>query len=314
MTRPRSHQLVVPAAHDGERLDRALAAPASGVTRGEARRLIAAGVVFVGGRRCGICSRAVRAGETITWQTPARQADGGRGEADAPALRVVVERPGFWIFDKPAGMAVEPTRAGKLGTLTDAVRARFGQPALVTHRLDAATSGLLVVARQPAVQAELNGLLAEHAIARRYLAVVSVDTAVAGAGALVERLWGSGALTIEHPLDGKRAVTHLRLVGRSASAASLVVDLETGRTRQIRRHLVELGCPIIGESPSGQRTGGRLMLHAYRLILPGRFSGGAIDVTAPLPEELRATLRTLGLPLPEDLPDLADVGGVIEEP
>jgi len=307
---------VVPAALDGERLDRALAAPASGVTRGEARRLIAAGVVFVGGRRCGICSRAVRAGETITWQTPARQPDGAGGQATgAPALRVVVERPGFWIFDKPAGMAVEPTRAGKLGTLTEAVRARLGEPALITHRLDAATSGLLVVARQPAVQAELNGLLAEHAIARRYLAVVSVDTAVAGAGpgasALAERLWSAGALTIEHPLDGKRAVTHLRLVGRSASAASLVVDLETGRTRQIRRHLVELGCPIIGESPSGQRTGGRLMLHAYRLILPGRFSGGAIDVTAPLPEALRATLRTLGLPPPEDLPAPA---AVLEEP
>src|ERR1700690_784016 len=75
MTRPRSHRLVVPAAHGGDGLDRALAGPASGVTRGEARRLIAAGVVFVGGRRCGICSRAVRAGETITWQTPARQPD-----------------------------------------------------------------------------------------------------------------------------------------------------------------------------------------------------------------------------------------------
>jgi 23S rRNA pseudouridine1911/1915/1917 synthase len=311
---------VVPAAHDGERLDRALAAPASGVTRGEARRLIAAGVVFVGGRRCGICSRAVRAGETITWQTPARQPDGGGGQAPgAPTLRVVVERPGFWIFDKPAGMAVEPTRAGKLGTLTDVVRARLGEPALITHRLDAATSGLLVVARQPAVQAELNGLLAAHAIGRRYLAVVSVDMAVAGVGvgvgagasALAERLWSAGALTIDRPLDGKRAVTHLRLVGRSASAASLVVDLETGRTHQIRRHLVELGCPIIGESPSGQRTGGRLMLHAYRLILPGRFSGGAIDVTAPLPEALRATLRTLGLPPPEDLPEPA---AVLEEP
>jgi 23S rRNA pseudouridine1911/1915/1917 synthase len=297
MPNPKSHQLVVPAASDGERLDRALAVPESGVTRGEARRLIAAGVVFVGGRRCGICSRLVRAGESITWQTPARYA-GGRasGPDEAESLRLVVERPGFWIFDKPAGMPVEPTRAGKLGTLSDVVRTRFGEAPLVTHRLDAATSGLLVVARQPRVQVELNALFAEHAIARRYLAMVSVDAEASRES--VEGLWRSGTLTIDRPLDGKRAVTHLTLLARADSAAALLVDLDTGRTRQIRRHLSEVHLPIIGESPSGQRTGGRLLLHAYRLTLPSRFSGGALDVTSPIPAPFLTAARSLSLDLP----------------
>ena len=302
MSNPKSHQLIVPTASDGERLDRALAGPESGVTRGEARRLIAAGVVFVGGRRCGICSRLVRAGESITWQTPARQAgprsSGGPDEAEP--LRLVVERPGFWIFDKPAGMPVEPTRAGKLGTLSEVVRTRFGEVGLVTHRLDAATSGLLVVARQPRVQVELNALFAEHAIARRYLAMVSVDPDASRESA--EGLWRSGALTIDRPLDGKRAVTHVTLLARSDTAAALLVDLDTGRTRQIRRHLAEVHLPIIGESPSGQRTGGRLLLHAYRLTLPPRFSGGALDVTSPIPAPFLTAARSLKLDLSKDLP------------
>jgi 23S rRNA pseudouridine1911/1915/1917 synthase len=301
MSNPKSHRLIVPAASDGERLDRALAGPESGVTRGEARRLIAAGVVFVGGRRCGICSRLVRAGESITWQTPARQTgDRSGGQDEAEPLRLVVERPGFWIFDKPAGMPVEPTRAGKLGTLSEVVRTRFGEVGLVTHRLDAATSGLLVVARQPRVQVELNALFAEHAIARRYLAMVSVDIEASRESA--EGLWRSGALTIDRPLDGKRAVTHVTLLARTDSAAALLVDLDTGRTRQIRRHLSDLHLPIIGESPSGQRTGGRLLLHAYRLTLPSRFSGGALDITSPIPAPFFTASRSLSLDLPQELP------------
>ena len=109
-----AREVIVPEALAGERLDRAIAALAPGVSRGEARRLIAAGVVFVDGKRTGIQSRLVRAGERLSWQSPivlAERADVG------VEPRIVVERPELWIVDKPAGMPVEPTRLGKHGTL-----------------------------------------------------------------------------------------------------------------------------------------------------------------------------------------------------
>jgi 23S rRNA pseudouridine1911/1915/1917 synthase len=278
---------------EGERLDRALALGSAGLSRGEARRLIAAGVVFVAGRRSGICSRLVHSGESIEWRSPARFVD--ESSATDGGLHVVIERPGFWILDKPAGMPVEATRAGKVGTLVDVLHRRSGRPPFVTHRLDAATSGLLVVARQEAIQAELNRLFAEHAIARRYLAVVALHTANDSAQ---DALWAAGKVTIDRPLDGKAAVTHVALAARSACAAALVVDLETGRTRQIRRHLAAIGCPVVGESTTGQRTGGRLMLHAYRLSLPSTFSGGAVEAQAPIPEDFLTRTKALDLDLP----------------
>jgi 23S rRNA pseudouridine1911/1915/1917 synthase len=279
---------------DGQRLDRALALGSSGLSRGEARRLIAAGVVFVSGRRSGICSRLVRAGESIAWQSPARFVDESSGTDGG--LHVVIERPGFWILDKPAGMPVEATRSGKVGTVVDVLHRRSGRTPFVTHRLDAATSGLLVVARQESIQAELNGLFAAHAISRRYLAVVALNTTTDGAQ---DTLWASGRVTIDRPLDGKAAVTHVTRVARSAYAAALVIDLETGRTRQIRRHLAAMGCPVVGESTTGQRTVGRLMLHAYQLSLPSTFSGGAIEAKAPLPEDFLARTRALEIDLEE---------------
>ena len=103
MARPPPTNLIVPASLAGERLDRAIAALGSNVSRGEARRLIAAGVVFVAGRRTGISSRQVREGERISWEVPARRRETGlHGEP-----RIVIERDDLWIIDKPAGMPTE---------------------------------------------------------------------------------------------------------------------------------------------------------------------------------------------------------------
>ena len=277
---------------NGERLDRALATAVSGMTRGEARRLISAGVVFVSGKRTGICSRVVRTGDAITWQAPA-EISGAAGVE----IKVLLERPGYWIVDKPSGMPVEPTRGGKVGTLVDVMAHQMGAVPFVTHRLDTATSGLLIVARTKETQAELNGLFAIHAIARRYLAVVSLN---AGTNPPGDELMRSGRLTIDRPLDGKPAVTHATVVARSDFAAALVVDLETGRTRQIRRHLAEAGYPVVGESASGQRTGGRLMLHAYRMSLPSRFRDGARDIRATCPTEFRSRMVALGVEVTDE--------------
>lgn len=280
MARPPPTTLIVPPALAGERLDRAMAALGADVSRGEARRLIAAGVVFVAGKRTGISSRAVRAGEAISWEQPARARITGMHGAP----RIVVERDELWVIDKPAGMPVEPTRSGSEGTLSDWLRRTRATP-FVTHRLDAATSGLIVVARDRETQAKLNEAFATHAIGRRYLAVVSPCPP-----------WETR--TMEAPLDGRPAVTHARVVARSPVAAALEIDLETGRTRQIRRHLADAGCPVVGETVAGARTNARLLLHAFELRLPWAGAAGPLTVTAPPPEDFTSAAQALTLVLP----------------
>lgn len=269
---------LVPAELAGERLDRAMARVAPGVTRGEARRLIAAGVVFLGGRRTGISSRAVRAGERLQWDAPSTAP-----VAEGPAPRIIVERPELWIIDKPAGMPVEPTRGGARGTLVEWLQRNQG-PAFITHRLDVATSGLLVVARERAALATLNALFAAHSIDRAYLAVVSPAPE-----------WEH--VTLDEPLDGKKAVTHARVVSRAATGALLRVALETGRTQQIRRHLRGAGHPVVGETVSGARGAGRLLLHAFALDIP--WEGSAVHAVAVPGDDFQQRTSILGLAIPD---------------
>jgi 23S rRNA pseudouridine1911/1915/1917 synthase len=103
---------------------------------------------------------------------------------------------------------------------------------------------------------------------------------------------------MQAPLDGRPAVTHARVVARSPIAAALEVDLETGRTRQIRRHLMEQGCPVVGETAAGARTNARLLLHAFELRLPWAGAAGALTVTAPPPEDFTSAAQALTLVVP----------------
>jgi len=274
---------VVPDELAGERLDRAMARVAPGVTRGEARRLIAAGVVFVAGRRTGISSRAVRAGERLQWDEPVEAP--AALVATGPVPRIVLERPELWMVDKPAGMPVEPTREGARGTLVEWLRRNQG-PAFIAHRLDVATSGLLVVARQKPALVALNALFAAHAIERAYLAVVSPAPS-----------WEQA--TLDQPLDGKPAVTHARVLGRAPAAALLRIALETGRTQQIRRHLRGAGHPVVGETVSGARGAGRLLLHAFALDVPRWTDGASLRAVCPPGEDFQQRTTALGLTVPD---------------
>ncbi len=292
MSRTDAREVTVPESLAGERLDRAIAALAPGISRGEARRMISAGVVFVDGKRTGIQSRVVRAGERLSWQPPIALVARPTGGAEP---RIVVERPELWIVDKPAGMPVEATRLGKYGTLHAWLVDELGA-AFVTHRLDTATSGLIVVARTREAQAELNALFAAHAVTRRYLAIVSPPPPSSSDPA--------AELRIDVPLDGRTAVTHAAVAARAPTAAALLVRLETGRTRQIRRHFAGAGFPVVGETLSGARTAQRLLLHAFELGLPWTNApGGIITATAPPPADFISAAAALGLDVEGLTPD-----------
>jgi 23S rRNA pseudouridine1911/1915/1917 synthase len=271
-------ELAVPAAQDGERLDRALAAawPGLGVataSRATLQRWIRDGRVRVDGAVREDPSQSVRAGQRVEVR-PAPPPPSSALPEDLP-LVVLHEDDELVVVDKAAGMVVHPAAGHATGTLVNALLHRFGalapesgrpaddddedestagprRPGIV-HRLDRWTSGVMVVARTDRARDLLMAQLAAHAVDRAYLAFVEGSPP---SRTRFETLHG------RHPTDrkrfstkvarGKRAVTTVEVVERFAGAAMVRCTLETGRTHQIRVHLSEAGFPLLGDAVYGR--------------------------------------------------------------
>jgi tRNA pseudouridine32 synthase/23S rRNA pseudouridine746 synthase len=179
------------------------------------------------------------------------------------------------VVDKPAGLLAVPGRVSG-DNLWARVAARL-QDALVVHRLDMATSGLLAFARGPAVQRELSRAFAERQVDKRYCAVV--DGLVADEhGEIDLPLAADWPRRPRQRVDeghGKPSLTRWRVVNRDAATATtrLVLEPVTGRSHQLRVHLAAIGHPIVGDAlyapPAVAEAAPRLLLHASRLELPG---------------------------------------------
>ena len=153
----------------------------------------------------------------------------------------------FVAVNKPAGLPTQPERGRKRLSLEDILRAEYRKIWLV-HRLDTPTSGVVVFARTPAAAARLSKLFASREIRKTYIA--RVDPPIAR------------EVRIDTPLDGKDAVT----IVRPRADGLVEVDIETGRTHQIRRHLASIGHPVVGDRRHGPTVNApRLMLHAWRI-------------------------------------------------
>lgn len=215
-------------------------------------------------------------------------------------LRVVHEDDALIALDKPAGLLAVPGRGpDKQDCLSARAQARWPD-ALVVHRLDMATSGLVVMARGQAHQRNLSRAFETRQVHKRYTAVV--------AGALKNPLPGNGWNLIDLPLTvdwpnrprsivshelGKPSLSRWRLSPDQSPAthAGITTRLElepvTGRTHQLRVHLQALGHPIVGDAlyANAQQQGmaGRLLLHAHWLQLPHPLDGRAIDFHCPCP-------------------------------
>ena len=293
----------------GERIDRWLADRLS-LSRSRVAALIGEGLVRVDGHVPKKSYQPV-AGDEVEVEVPPRP-EPSLEPQDLP-IRIVHEDDDLVVVDKPAGMVVHPAPGHPDGTLVNALLARVDRlspvggdtrPGIV-HRLDKDTSGLLVVAKTER---------AHHALARA-IARRDVDRGYLAAG------WGhldAGELTVDRPVGrdpndprrmavtegGKRAVTHLRRLERWISADLLAVKLETGRTHQIRVHLLDLGHPLVGDPiyAEGWERGfvgaggrwaeelaartGRLFLHAARLAFEHPTTGERMAFTSELPEAL----------------------------
>lgn len=294
---------VIPAVLAGERLDRVVAMLTE-LPRAEVAALVADGRVAVGGRPVTTKGRRVAEGDVVTVDLPERAAPGVAAEPGV-AVEVVHADEHVIVVDKPPGLVVHPGAGNETGTLVQGLLARYpelasvGDPARpgVVHRLDAGTSGLLVVARSPEAYGSLVAQLQARTVDRRYLALVA-GTVESPAGVVDAPIGRSGSDPTRMAVraDGREARTRYEVRERftEPGPATLVeCKLETGRTHQIRVHLAAIGHPVAGDPRYGGGAPGggavpRPFLHAWRLAFEHPVSGEALSFESPLPEDLEA--------------------------
>lgn len=297
-------ELVVTDADQGARLDRFLLKAVDGATPQLIEQWLAAGAIRIRGKVPKPMRRLYR-GDVVTLERPqprARPAPSAKG----PALPVLHESAAVVVVNKPAGLAVEP--AGQMANVVDALAAQLGgfdvageaRPGVV-HRLDKETSGCLMLARTDAAVAALKRAFDEGQIEKTYLVCVLGEAAPKGQ---LDTAYGRA------PDDPRRYTTHVRTARRARlswktlrvreGCSVLEVNLDTGRTHQIRVQLAESGLPVLGDRFYGPREArehpaapNRQALHALRLAFPDPATGQRVAVTAPIPDDLGKLLERL---------------------
>jgi 23S rRNA pseudouridine1911/1915/1917 synthase len=221
-----------------------------------------------------------------------------------PQLKIVWQDEHLLVVDKPAGLVVHPARGHREGTLSQllsgAVAGGVGggdpdRPGIV-HRLDRDTSGLLVVARSEEAHRLLQAALRKRLIQREYLALVE-GLPPARTGTIEAPIGRHPRIRTRMAVGGaapREARTHFTLERSLRGVSLLRLRLDTGRTHQIRVHLQAIGHPVCGDPEYG--TPGMLgltrqFLHATRLAFPHPITGELVDVSSPLPADLRRALE-----------------------
>lgn len=325
--------IVVDDAATGERLDRVLASAATGLTRTRVQALIRAGHVTMGGAAILDAGLRMKAGQRIDVEIPEPAPAVPR--AEIRPLSVVYEDRDVIVIDKPAGLVVHPGAGHAEGTLVNALIAHCGEslsgiggvrrPGIV-HRLDKDTTGLLVAAKNDAAHLALSEQFQSHGadgrLHRAYLAVVwgapskprgIVDAPLSRSEA------NRTKVAVVRDGAGRHAVTHFEVLerfpgpGPEPVAALLRLELETGRTHQIRVHMAHIGHPLLGDPVYGKgfltRSAhlseqarkalaalGRQALHAAELGFEHPVSGRRLAFESPLPEDLAGLVAALRPP------------------
>lgn len=296
----------VPEELDGARIDRVLAVIGP-MSRSRARTLVEEGSVTVNGLTGAAPSQRVSAGSSLSFPAPELPVPMA---AEPLEFRVVFEDDALAVIDKPAGVVTHPGAGNASGTLAAGMLHRWPQLAGVgepgrwglVHRLDKGTSGLLVIAKTVPALADLQAMLRARRIARTYLA-------------LVQQPMTFETGTIDAPIErdprrpirrrvspgGRPARTHYRQLATWPDHSLLEVELETGRTHQIRVHLAAIDRPVVGDRTYGAAgkdpaDPGRLWLHSWQLSFPHPLTGEPVSCQASLPADLKASLAVLGEP------------------
>ncbi|MEX0908068.1 MAG: RluA family pseudouridine synthase [Gemmatimonadota bacterium] len=305
------HEIAVEVA-DGARLDTWLAAHVPDLSRSRAIQLLADGRVLVIGR---VEKKSYRpaAGDLIRLDLPAPVQ--GDVAAEAIPLNIVFEDADLIVIDKPAGLVVHPAPGHRTGTLVNALLHHVSdlsgiggvlRPGIV-HRLDKDTSGLMLVAKNDNAHRRLSAALKRREVRRIYTAAAwgHIDGDTLEVDAPIARARNDRKRMSVHA-EGRTARTKLRRLARWRAADLLRVELETGRTHQIRVHLAHIGHPVVGDETYGRlaargmsgpargwaidlsRRVERQFLHASELHFNHPRTGEPMRFGAPLPPDLAA--------------------------
>ena len=275
-------------AHDGREI-RQLASSTLGLSAKLWKRIKWNGTILVNGKPCRDASLRVRAGDELTmlWQEASPVVP-----VDLP-LDVLYEDEAFLIVNKPAAMIVHPTHREARDTLVHAVAGYFRRrgEAVGIHplyRLDRDTTGIVILAKSARIQ---HAMTQHHGqISREYLALVTghLDR---GKGC-IDMPIGRDTSKANHwqvRADGKRALTEYEVRASCPAYSLLKIHLLTGRTHQIRVHFSALGHPLLGDAAYGAPCDKmqRQALHAWRVRFRHPLTGKAIQVQAPVPQDMR---------------------------
>src|SRR5689334_153506 len=305
MTAPGERLVAVPDGLDGERLDAALARM-FGLSRSRAAELIGDGLVLLGGRTASKSDR-VLAGDPLQVTLPAPRPT----ETPRPVegLVVLYEDDDIVVIDKPRGVAAHPTPGWSGPTVTGGLTAAGYTVATsgaaerqgIVHRLDANTTGLMVVAKSEHAYSVLKRAFRDREVDKRYHALVqghpdplrgTIDAPIA------RHPSGDGRFVVV--AGGRPAVTHYDTLEAFRAASLAEIRLETGRTHQIRVHMAAVRHPCVGDRLYGAdpvlavRLGiDRQWLHAVRLGFAHPADGRWVEFTSEYPADLAASLELL---------------------
>jgi 23S rRNA pseudouridine1911/1915/1917 synthase len=290
----------------GLRLDRFLVSVLQEISRSSAQQLISDGLVLVNGK-ASKASYALRLGDTVQALQTTISAPLTSVKPLAFPLDIIYEDADLLVINKAPGMVVHPAPGHYEDTLVNALVARYPElqqaegdmrPGIV-HRLDRDTSGLLIVAKNVQTQAALIEMMKQHAVVKRYLTLVegvvaldqgSIDAPIGRDPRNRQQM----AITAK---ESREARTHFRVLQRFARHTLLLIQLETGRTHQIRVHLQAIGHPVVGDTVYGSKNARkgialhRQFLHACQLELTHPTTGEKLVLEAPLPDDLQTILE-----------------------
>ncbi len=311
MSETEQFKAMVPEECCGMRLDQVLVRLFPDYSRARLQQWLKRGHVMIDGasRRA---KEKMRGGEVIELTVVAEEEVAWIAQ-DLP-LDIVYEDDALLVINKPAGFVVHPGAGNPDGTLVNALLHYL--PSLVevpragvVHRLDKDTTGLMVVAKNIKAQKKLVELLQQRLVKRQYEAVV-VGT-MTGGGTIEEPIGrhANDRIRMAVTTGGKHAVTHYRLLTRFRAHTHVQVDLETGRTHQIRVHMAYIHHPLVGDPVYGRRlmlppksdevtkevlrNFKRQALHAARLGLKHPVTGEWMEWDAPRPQDMTHLLTIL---------------------
>ena len=304
-------ELTIPVEMRGQRLDQALAELVNEYSRSRLQQWIRSGEVTLDERLPRVREK-VMGGELV--RIDAVIAEQTVNAAESIPLDIVHADAELLVINKPAGLVVHPAAGNPAGTLLNALLHHDPQLAAlpragIVHRLDKSTSGLMVVARSLTAHKRLVDALQARTVKREYLTVVN---SVLTAGGRIDAPIG------RHPVDrkrmavvngGKEAVTHYRVEERYRAHTLVRVQLETGRTHQIRVHMAHQHHPVVGDPVYGGRLRlpksadaqviavlsgfRRQALHATQLTLVHPVSGETLSWHADVPPDMAALIEAL---------------------